>query len=69
MKLPFKHQENVGEYWITLEKDYTIENLINLLSLSGKPLIIVVNGFICNDLQKKLEDGDFVSLFPPIAGG
>lgn len=58
-----------GEYPIQLAEGATVANLIELLSLKNKPLIVVINGIICNDYEKKINSGDIISFFPPVAGG
>lgn len=58
-----------GIYHMEFEKGLTVLDLINNFSLTGKPLIIVINGIICNDYTEKIKDGDVVSFFPPVAGG
>jgi molybdopterin converting factor small subunit len=58
-----------GVYSIELEEGYTVSNFIDLLSLSGKSLIVVINGIVCNDYNKELKNGDTISFFPPVAGG
>ena len=69
LKLLFRKKENEEDYCFVLNEDYTLEELINFLSLSGKTLIVIINGVVCNDTKVKLKDGDIVSFFPPIAGG
>lgn len=58
-----------GIYHMELEEGFTVSDLINIFSLTGKPLIIVINGIICNDYSKKISKNDVISFFPPVAGG
>ncbi len=62
-----KNESN--EYLFQVEENYRVANLIEELSLSDKPLIVVINGLICNDYERAIKEGDVISFFPPIAGG
>ncbi|MCX7771091.1 MAG: MoaD/ThiS family protein [Proteobacteria bacterium] len=58
-----------GIYHMELKEGFTVSNLIDMLSLTGKPLIVVVNNIICNDYNQSIKSGDTISFFPPVAGG
>lgn len=47
----------------------TLDEVIHSLKLNKKPFLVVKNGIIVNDLKIPINDGDEISLFPPIAGG
>jgi molybdopterin synthase sulfur carrier subunit len=48
---------------------HTVEKLINDLGIPAEdPKVILVNG-LHTDLDHPLQEGDRVSIFPPIAGG
>ncbi len=62
-------KDEEGDYLLQLEEGCILSKLIEKLSLSDRPLIVVINGLICNDYGKVIHDGDVISFFPPIAGG
>jgi molybdopterin converting factor small subunit len=56
---------------IVLEKDSTIEQLINLLNIEkwlNQGLTVALNGERC-ELSSILENGDDLALLPPVSGG
>ena len=54
---------------IELQKDATVGDLIKLLNIPPKfAALRLVNG-VQSKLDRKLSDGDKVSIFPQIAGG
>ncbi len=52
------------------EKDYpTIQEVIDHLSIEAEGIgIILLNGFHAKT-EDKLQDGDTLALYPPVAGG
>lgn len=48
--------------------DATVENLLMALNITGTELIVTVNDTPVNR-SHRLNDGDIVSIYPPIAGG
>ena len=53
----------------SLDKETTIAELAKEIGLpEDVPKIVIVNGSHA-ELDRVLEDGDVVSLFPPLAGG
>tara|TARA_Y100000768_G_scaffold51758_1_gene33955 strand:- start:815 stop:1066 length:252 start_codon:yes stop_codon:yes gene_type:complete len=56
---------------LVLEKNSTIEQLINVLNIEkwlDKGLTVALNGERC-ELSSILEDGDNLALLPPVSGG
>ena len=54
---------------ITVKKGATVEDLMDKLDIPQKVTnIIMVNG-MHRDRETELNEGDVVSVFPPIAGG
>jgi molybdopterin converting factor small subunit len=56
---------------IVLEKNSTIEQLINLLNIEkwlNQGLTVALNGERC-ELSSILENGDDLALLPPVSGG
>jgi len=54
---------------MTVKKGITIDELLDKMNIPPKVTnIIMVNG-VHRDRAAKLEEGDIVSVFPPIAGG
>jgi len=54
---------------MTLAEGTTIQNLLNKLGLPEEiTKVIVVNGLSANT-ERKLQEGDVVAIFPPLAGG
>lgn len=58
-----------GDLIVEVNETYSVAQLIDFLNLNKKPFIVVLNGIILNNLSCQLNDGDEISLFPPIAGG
>jgi molybdopterin converting factor small subunit len=56
---------------ISVPKNSTIELLFKKYQIPEEAwrTIIIVNGKPHNDLETVLNDGDIVSIFPPIGGG
>ena len=58
---------------ITADNDSTVQQIINRFSIPAEQAhIVLVNGhFVCGDdrNEKKLSEGDTVSIWPPVAGG
>lgn len=55
--------------WIEVEDGVTVQDLVERLGIPPKdPKIILLNGLHA-DLNVVLNEGDRVSIFPPIAGG
>ena len=58
---------------ITVDESTTVQQIINKFSISEELAhIVLVNGhFVCGDdrKEKKLSEGDTVSIWPPVAGG
>ena len=56
---------------LVLEKNSTIEQLINVLNIEkwlNQGLTVALNGERC-ELSSILEDGDNLALLPPVSGG
>ena len=54
---------------MTLAEGTTVQNLLNKLGLPEEiTKVIVVNGLSANN-ERKLQEGDVVAIFPPLAGG
>lgn len=54
---------------VTIKKDATIADLLEKLKIPTEVSnVIMLNGKQC-DRQTKLNEGDKISIFPPIAGG
>ena len=54
---------------ITVKKGMTVDGLLDKLNIPPKITnIIMVNG-IHRDRKTELQEGDVISVFPPIAGG
>ncbi len=51
------------------EKDTKVLDLLNELGIKEEEVaLIIVNG-IHSNVDRKLEEGDTLALFPPVAGG
>lgn len=61
-----------GSFSLELSKEGRIGDLVTKLGMPGQPAppawIILVNGRR-GELDDRLEEGDTLSIFPPIAGG
>ena len=54
---------------MTVKKGATIDDLLEKLKLPSKITnVVMVNG-VSKSRESQLEEGDVVSVFPPIAGG
>ncbi|MGB9553575.1 MAG: MoaD/ThiS family protein [bacterium] len=54
---------------VELEKGTTVEELLKKIGISPSEVIVVLrNGKACN-ISQVLEEGDILSLFPPVGGG
>lgn len=52
-----------------VENDIKVQDLLNELGIKEEEVaLIIVNG-IHSNVDRKLEEGDILSLFPPVAGG
>ena len=52
-----------------VEKDTKVRDLLNELGIKEEEVaLIIVNG-IHSNVDRKLEEGDTLALFPPVAGG
>jgi len=59
-----------GRAVLEVEDGLTIEGLLKQLEIAPElAQLVLVNGVSEGDSQRKLEDGDTVSIFPPVAGG
>lgn len=62
-------KSNRREVMFTLAHGGTVAHLFELLGISPDlPKVILVNGLL-KSLEDELQDGDIVSIFPPMAGG
>jgi len=52
-----------------LEEGATVADLATRLAIDRKDIAILLVGGRDAPLDKALEDGDFVSIFPPVGGG
>ncbi len=69
VKLFANYREGRGKEVKLDEKEFpTPKDVQAHLDLPEKVGILLVNGFH-EDVDYKLQDGDLVSLFPPVAGG
>jgi len=51
------------------ENDTKVRDLLNKLGIKEEEVaLIIVNG-MHSDVDRKLEEGDVLALFPPVAGG
>ena len=51
------------------ENDTKVRDLLNKLGIKEEEVaLIIVNG-MHSDVDRKLEEGDTLALFPPVAGG
>ncbi len=67
-KLPPNAQGGQAE--VAVEPGTTVEALLQRLSIGGGHVhLILVNGAMERDRARALEDGDEVTVFPPVAGG
>ena len=53
---------------IEVEKNATIENLLDKLDIDKETTIVIVNGK-SQLLDYRLKDNDRIGLFPPVGGG
>jgi sulfur-carrier protein len=57
------------KFFMSLGEGVTVQNLLNKLKIPDElTKIIVVNGLSAK-YEKKLQEGDVVAIFPPLAGG
>ncbi|MFA4029936.1 MAG: hypothetical protein GDYSWBUE_001272 [Candidatus Fervidibacterota bacterium] len=62
-------QSSIGQRaTLELTDDATVENLLMALNITGMEFIVTVNDTPVNR-SHRLNDGDIVSIYPPIAGG
>ena len=65
-KLPAGSQGNTWD----LESGATVATALEKLGLStGQVHLVMVNGEMDHDKNRQLNEGDEVTLFPPVAGG
>jgi molybdopterin converting factor small subunit len=58
-----------GQATVALPQGYTIADLIAHLGITRRVRLVVVNSVQEKDLQRPLQDGDQVKLFPTMVGG
>lgn len=59
----------VEPVWLKLSENATVLNILNILCINKESVsLVAVNGKKADPLTK-LEEGDSVILFPPVAGG
>ncbi len=79
MKLEIKLFANFGEFlppgtekytcWLELEEGTTIGQVLEKLKIPDDiPMITLVNG-LHRTFEDRLQPGDVLSVFPPVAGG
>ncbi len=79
MKLEIKLFANFGEFlppgtekytcWLELEEGTTIGQVLEKLKIPDDiPMITLVNG-LHRTFEDRLQPGDVLSIFPPVAGG
>ncbi len=57
------------EYLMTLNKSETVLDITNRLDINAQDIaILLVNG-MDRPLEIGIQDGDVVSIFPPVGGG
>lgn len=55
---------------LTLDAETTLQNLIDQLKIPVElAQMVLVNGEQTREFDRQLQDGDTVSIFPPVAGG
>ena len=54
---------------VTIKKGATVEQLMEKLNIPPKITNVVMINGVHKKKETKLEEGDVVSMFPPIAGG
>ena len=54
---------------MTVRKGSTVDDLLDKLSIPPRVTNIVMINGVHKDRKTELEEGDVVSVFPPIAGG
>jgi len=54
---------------MTVRKGTTVDDLLDKLSIPPRVTNIVMINGVHKDRKTELEEGDVVSVFPPIAGG
>ncbi len=54
---------------VDLEEGATVADLAAMLAIDRKDIAILLVGGRDAPLDKTLEDGDIVSIFPPVGGG
>ncbi|WP_272701263.1 MoaD/ThiS family protein [Desulfovibrio sp. Fe33] len=59
--------ENSADY--PVEPGETVRSLVNRLGIPEKDVTLIFVNALRSDLDREIQDGDRVGLFPPVGGG
>lgn len=57
------------KYFLELNEGTDILDIINMLNIDREEASLILLNGIDGDVDRKLKDGDVLSLFPPVGGG
>ncbi|OLS03735.1 MoaD/ThiS family protein [Tissierella creatinophila] len=57
------------KYFFELPKETNILDILNKLNIDREDASLILLNGVDGDVDRKLKDGDVLSLFPPVGGG